>query len=155
MSNRVPEFLWVFAVLGRFLGLPACFPPLLALGFLWRCSCRQRPSCKRAVCGAWHETLKTELDENIGVVGPIVPSSHRRTIPRSPGGRQRPTPKSSAATTKAVAVATATNYGGHKTVRLQSSALMEYTTILAWHAPPIYRQALHCEHRACIQTNGP
>ncbi len=48
--GKVPEFLWVFEVIGRFprvSGRVSYMPgPILGSAFLWLCFCRQKPPCK-------------------------------------------------------------------------------------------------------------
>ncbi len=47
--GKVPEFLWVFEVFGRFPSVSGrvSYPPgpILGSAFLWRCFCRQKPPC--------------------------------------------------------------------------------------------------------------
>ncbi len=70
-GGRVPEFLWGFAVLGRFPSAPGRLsrPPgcILRSVYLWRCVCRQNPSCIVTRRTAGH--------------------GHRRRLPHSGGER--------------------------------------------------------------------
>ncbi len=50
--GKVPEFLWVFKLVGRFPWVSGrfCYPPgsMLKTAFQWLCFCREKPPCTAA-----------------------------------------------------------------------------------------------------------